>query len=114
MALFGDIDRKVAEIETKQGAHTYAKAKVKIDRLLELQAERLLAIRTQEELEALSATLTLQATTISGEIRMKLQALLNKLQAPMNALYKSIQGGVAAQLYLKLPAKMTPISSDSI
>ena len=105
MALFGDIDRKVAEIETKQGAHTYAKAKVKIDRLLELQAERLLAIRTQEELEALSATLTLQATTISGEIRMKLQALLNKLQAPMNALYKSIQGGVAAEIHLKLPAE---------
>ena len=64
---------------------------MKIDRLLELQAERLLGIRTQEELETLSAALTLQATTISGEIRLKLQALLNRLQSPMNTLYKSIQ-----------------------
>ena len=104
-ALLDNLDRKIAEIEAKQGTSTYAKAKGKIDRLLELLAERLLAVRTQEELEVLSKTLALQATTISGKIRMKVQALLGELEAPMNSLYRSIQGGPAAEVYLKLPAE---------
>ena len=36
---------------------------------------------------------------------MKVQALLGELEAPMNSLYRSIQGGPAAEVYLKLPAE---------
>nr|WP_166309226.1 AAA family ATPase [Bradyrhizobium sp. 2S1]MCK7664886.1 AAA family ATPase [Bradyrhizobium sp. 2S1] len=104
-ALLGKLGTKIADIEAKQGDQTYAKAKVKIDRLLELQAERLLAIRTQEELRSLSEALTAQATTISGEIRKKVQALLDKLQTPMNNIYKVIQGAGAAPIRLELPAE---------
>jgi energy-coupling factor transporter ATP-binding protein EcfA2 len=104
-ALLGELGTKIANIEAKQGDHTYAKAKIKIDPLLELQAERLLAIRTQEELGSLSDALTAQATAISSEIRKKVQALLNKLQTPMNDIYKVIQGAGAASIRLELPAE---------
>jgi hypothetical protein len=104
-ALLGELGTKIADIEAKQGDHTFVKAKLKIDRLLELQAERLLAIRTQEELGNLSDALTAQATMISGEIRKKVQALLNKLQTPMNDIYKVIQGAGAAPIRLELPAE---------
>jgi len=104
-ALLGKLGAKIADIEAKQGDHTYAKAKVKIDRLLELRSERLLATRIQEELGKLSNGLTAQATTISGEIRKKVQALLDKLQTPMNDIYKVIQGAGAAAIRLELPAE---------
>ena len=68
-ALLATLYEMIAEIETKQGDHTYAKAKSKIDRLLELRDDRVLALRTQAELEKLSWALTDQATTISAEIR---------------------------------------------
>lgn len=105
LTLLTQLSAKIADIETNQGEHTYAKAKAKIDRLLELQSEHLLATRTQQELEKLSEALTLQATTISGEIRKKVQALLDKLQRPMNDIYRMIQGAGAAQIRLELPAE---------
>ena len=37
--LLAALDQTIADIESKQGDHTYSKAKAKIDRLLELQAE---------------------------------------------------------------------------
>ena len=104
-ALLGELSAKIADIEVKQGDHTYAKATVKIDRLLELQDERQLAIRVQEELEKLSDGLTAQASMISTEIRKKVQALLDKLQTPMNDIYKLIQGAGAAPIRLELPAE---------
>jgi ABC-type lipoprotein export system ATPase subunit len=95
------LDQVIADIETKQGDHTYVKAKAKIDHLLELQAEHDLVLRTQEELANLSGALTAQATMISCEIRKKVQVLLDKLQTPMNDIYKLIQGaGVPIRLEL--------------
>ncbi len=43
------------------------------------------------------------ATTISGEIRQKVQSLLNRLQAPINDIYQRIQGENAALIRLELP-----------
>lgn len=99
------LDQAIAAIESKQGDHTYAKAKTKIDRVLDLQAERDLALRTREELVKLSDALTAQAVTVSTEIRKKLQALLDTLQMPMNEIYKLIQGASAVPIRLELPAE---------
>lgn len=103
--LLATLDRAITEIESKQGDHTYIKAKAKIDGLLELQTERDLALRTRDELGKLSDALTAQATIISAEIRKKVQALLDKLQTPMNDIYKLIQGAGAAPIRLELPAE---------
>lgn len=103
--LLATLDRAITDIESKQGDHTYIKAKAKIDRLLELQTERDLALRTRHELGKLSDALTAQATIISAEIRKKVQALLDKLQTPMNDIYKVIQGAGAAPIRLELPAE---------
>ncbi len=99
------LDLTIADIESKQGEHTYIKAKAKIDRLLELQTERDLARRTAEELGKLSDALTVQSAIISAEIRKKVQALLDKLQTPMNDFYKLIQGAGAIPIRLELPAE---------
>jgi recombinational DNA repair ATPase RecF len=99
------LDKAISEIEAKQGDHTYIKAKAKIDRLLELEGERNLALRTSEELGTLSEALTAQAATISAEIRKKVQALLDKLQTPMNDIYKMIQGAGAKPIRLELPGE---------
>jgi hypothetical protein len=103
--LLAALDMLIADIETKQGDHTYAKAKTKIDRLLELQTECILAERTKSELEKLSEALTAQATAISAEIRKEVQALLDKLQAPMKDIYRRIQGEAAAPIRIELPAE---------
>jgi energy-coupling factor transporter ATP-binding protein EcfA2 len=99
------LDKAIADIESKQGEHTYLKAKTKIDRLLELQIDRDLAIRTRDELRTLSSALTEQAKIISAEIRKKVQSLLDKIQTPMNELYKLIQGAGAKPIRLELPAE---------
>lgn len=99
------LNKVIAEIEAKQGDNTYAKAKARIDRLLELETERDLALKTQEELEKLSEALLAQAATISGKIRKKVQALLDKLQTPMNDIYKLIQGTSATPIRLELPSE---------
>lgn len=99
------LDQAIADIESKQGDHTYIKAKAKIDRFRELQTERDLALRTRGELGKLSDALTAQATIVSAEIRKKVQALLDKLQAPMNDIYKLIQGAGATPIRLELPAE---------
>ena len=104
-ALLATLDQAIADIEAKQGDHTYIKAKAKIDRLVELQTERYLALRTRDELVKLSDALTAQAATVSAEIRKKVQALLDKLQTPMNEIYKLIQGGGATPIRLELPAE---------
>ena len=95
----------IVEIESKQGDHTYIKAKAKIDRLLDLQAERQLTRRTGKELGKLSEALTVQSAIISAEIRKKVQALLDKLQTPMNEIYTLIQGAGATRIRLELPAE---------
>ncbi len=103
--LLGALDQAITHIESKQGDHTYIKAKAKIDRLQELQAERDLGLRTHDELVKLSDALTAQAGTVSAEIRKKVQALLDKLQTPMNDIYKVIQGVGATPIRLELPAE---------
>jgi ABC-type lipoprotein export system ATPase subunit len=99
------VDQEITEIQDKQGDHTYIKAKTKIDRLLELRAERELAERTQVELGRLSEKLTADAAIISAEIRKKMQTLLDKLRTPMNTIYKLIQGPRAAPIRLELPSE---------
>jgi len=93
----------IEEIEKRQGEHTYAKALAKLDRLVTLKAEHALAERTRSELTKLSNTLNAQAIFISGEIRKKLQALLDGLRVPTNEIYKQIQGDKAAHIRLELP-----------
>lgn len=99
------LNKSIAEIETKQGDHTYLKAKAKIDLLLEMQFEHDLALRTQEELRKLSDGLTVQAAAISGEIRKKVQTMLDRLQTPMNDIYKLIQVAGAQPIRLELPTQ---------
>ena len=103
--LLANLDQAISDIEAKQGDHTYIKAKAKIDRLLELEGERNVALRTSEELRKLSEALTAQATTVSAEIRKTVQALLDKLQTPMNDIYKMIQGAGAKPIRLELPGE---------
>ncbi|MDB5813850.1 MAG: hypothetical protein JWN23_967 [Rhodocyclales bacterium] len=103
--MMGSLDQSIAEIEMKQGDHTYLRAKAKIDRLLELTEERDLALRTGGELLKLSDALTTQSTVISAEIRKKVQALLDQLQKPMNDVYKMIQGDGAKPIRLELPGE---------
>lgn len=100
-----DLDQTIANIQAKQGDHTYIKAKAQIDRLLTLRDERDLALRTSKELTALSEALTAQSATISAEIRKKVQSLLDKLQTPMNDIYKMIQGAAARPIRLELPGE---------
>ncbi len=103
-SLVVNLDRRISEIEDNQGEHTYSKAKAKIDRLLELQENRDLALKTQTELAALSDSLIEQANAISTDIRKKVQTLLDILQAPMNSIYRQIQGDHAAPIHLELPS----------
>jgi predicted ATPase len=100
-----DLDRDIADIEAKQGEHTWGKAKTSIDRLLKIQKEVELATRTTEELSALHEALVSQATLVSGKIREKVQSLLDTLQAPMNDIYKEIQGDNAKPIRLELPSE---------
>lgn len=99
------LNKNITGIEAKQGDHTYLKAKAKIDRLLEMRVEHDLALRTQEELRKLSDSLTVQAATISGEIRKNVQALLDRLQTPMNDIYQGIQVAGAQPIRLELPTE---------
>lgn len=99
------LDQQIAEIEEKQGEHTWVKAKASIDRLLKLQADVALATRITEELTALHDALGTQATLVSGKIREKVQSLLDTLQTPMNDIYKEIQGDNAKPIRLELPGE---------
>lgn len=100
------LDKDIATIEARQGEHTYVKAKTIIDRLLELNAERKLALVTKNQMVKLSEALTALGTEISASIREKLQTLLDKLQVPMNKLYSVIQGPNATTVHLKLPSEV--------
>jgi ABC-type lipoprotein export system ATPase subunit len=97
------LDQTIIDIESKQGDHTYIRAKAKISRLLEMQTERDLAVRTLFEMGRLSDSLTEQAAILSAQIRNKVQALLDKLRTPMNGIYQLIQGADAVPIRLELP-----------
>jgi predicted ATPase len=99
------LNQEIAHIEEKQGEHTWLKANATIDRLLKLQRDVALATRTTEELTALHDSLCTQAALVSGKIREKVQSLLDTLQAPMNAIYKEIQGDNAKPIRLELPGE---------
>lgn len=100
-----DLDHEIADIEAKQGEHTWVKVKASIDRLLNLQKDVALATRTTEQLTTLHEALVAQATLVSGKIREKVQSLLDTLQAPMNDIYKEIQGANAKPIRLELPSE---------
>jgi predicted ATPase len=99
------VDQEIAEIEEKQGEHTWVKAKFSIDQLLKLKKGVALATRTTEELTALLNALADQAMLVSGKIREKVQSLLDTLQTPMNEIYKEIQGVNAKPIRLELPGE---------
>lgn len=99
------LNQDIADIEEKQGEHTWVKANASIDRLLKLQTDVALATRTTEELTALHDALGTQATIVSSKIREKVQSLLDTLQAPMNDIYKEIQGDNAKPIRLELPGE---------
>ncbi len=99
------LNQEIADIEEKQGEHTWVKVKVSIDRLLKLQTDLALATRTTEKLTALHEALGTQAMLVSGKIREKVQSLLDTLQAPMNDIYKEIQGDKARPIRLELPGE---------
>lgn len=99
------LDQEIADIEEKQGEHTWVKAKASIDRLLKLRTDVALATRNTEALTALHDALCTQATLVSGKIREKVQSLLDTLQGPMNDLYKEIQGENAKPIRLELPGE---------
>jgi hypothetical protein len=103
--LLEKVDQTIGAIQAKQGEHTYPRVKAKIEGLLSLQSERQLAIRTQEELGKLSASLSVQASIISAEIRKRVEALLATIQSPMNAIYQQIQGNNAVPIRLELPSE---------
>jgi hypothetical protein len=103
--LVGIVEAQAAEISARQGDHTYARARLKVDRLRELMDDRAMAASTLAELDGMSQELTLQATFISGEIRAKIQALLDGLQAPLNRIFTAIQGTRAVPIRLELPAE---------
>lgn len=103
--LVSDLNQAITDIEAKQGDHTYIKANRKIDLLLEMQADRDRALRTQDELRKLSDALIAQATMISSAMRKKVQAQLDRLQTPTNDIYKLIQGADAQPIRLELPAE---------
>lgn len=98
-----ELDRSICEIEQRQGENTYIKAKAKIERLLDLKADWLLAERTTQELSEISEELEEQAAFITGEIRNKVQSMLDSLQGPANEIYRLIQGDRAVPLRLELP-----------
>ena len=101
--LLDKVDDDIIKIESKQGDHTFAKAKAKIDRIFDLITERRFILRTEIELNKLNDGLTEQSRYISAQIRVKVQDLLNMLQAPMNEIYKAIQGPIAKPIRLELP-----------
>ncbi len=102
-ALNTNLDAQIQAVKDQQGEHTYLKALATVRRFLEMATERALAARTREELKALSESLTTQAAFITAAIRQKVQALLDTLQIPMNAIYREIQGDGAAPVRLELP-----------
>lgn len=99
------LNQDIADIEENQGEHTWGKAKASIDRLLKLQTDVALAMRTTEQLTALRDALDIQASFVSGKIREKVQLLLDTLQAPMNEIYREIQGENAKVIRLELPSE---------
>jgi energy-coupling factor transporter ATP-binding protein EcfA2 len=104
-ALVKRLDKSIAAIAEKQGDNTYAKVLVKLQELIELGDDRRAGARKTAELEKLSASLVKQAQFISQEIRKKVQAVLDTLQDPVNAIYREIQRDGAAPVRLELPAE---------
>uniref|UniRef100_UPI000B17E547 hypothetical protein n=1 Tax=Caulobacter sp. CCH5-E12 TaxID=1768770 RepID=UPI000B17E547 len=102
-ATLADVDSRIASIVEKQGEHTYAKAKAKLERLITLADEHALATRTNTELSSLSEALVEQSNFVTTKIRAKVQSLLDGLQGPINAIYSTIQGAGASLVKLELP-----------
>lgn len=103
--LIKELDEKVAAIEAKQGENNYVKALGKLEDLLELAEDRKRAMRTVAERERLASELNTQAAFIAREIRQEVQARLDTLQAPINDIYRQIQGDDAAPIRLELPSE---------
>lgn len=102
-ALGVSLTGEIKAIEAKQGDATYARAWALVSSVLDLKRERLLSERLKAELEKLNEELAVQAGVVSSEIRAAVQALLDLLNAPMNAIYKAVQGKKARPVRLQLP-----------
>jgi DNA repair exonuclease SbcCD ATPase subunit len=97
------LDEAIAEIEQRQGEHTYGKAIKTIDDLVRLSSERNTAEDNAAELNRLHEQLVEQTTYVSGQIREHVQELLDELRRDMNELYSLIQGDSAVPVRLELP-----------
>jgi uncharacterized protein YhaN len=95
---------KIADIQKRQGENTYAKARAKIESLLEINDQEQSRTRISKEMAKLLGALNEQATLISNEIRKNVQTLLDLLRGPTNDLYKAIQGEDAVPVRLELPS----------
>lgn len=98
-----DLEKNITGIESNQGEQTYAKAKRKIDALIEIGNEHAEAKRISQELQGLANALSTQTATVDGAIRQKVQSLLDRLQTPMNEIFVAIQGDKAPPIKLELP-----------
>jgi hypothetical protein len=97
------IAASIDAIEKRQGENTYNKVRTRIDALIELAADDELRTKTHGELLRLQDSLNTQAAFVSGEIRKKVQGLLDTVRKPLNEIYAAIQGAEAAPVYLELP-----------
>lgn len=102
-AYTGGLDAQIKAIADHQGESTYAKVLSLVRDLVELGADHAAAARKTAELEKIARALDDQAHFISTEIRRKVQAVLDSLQAPINAIYREIQREGAVPIRLELP-----------
>ncbi len=100
-SMLSELDKEIASIEARQGENTYGKALAKIERLFDIQINWRLA--TRRHIGSLLAELEDQAAFVGAEIRKKVQAMLDTIQAPANDIYKMIQGDRAVPIRLELP-----------
>lgn len=92
------------EIVASQGERTFAKALAKLDSLVEIKENILLATSIRTEREKLRASLEDAAATISHHISSQVEGMLGQLTSSLNRYYAAIQqsGGGDPVPYVRL------------
>lgn len=101
--LLSSTQRRIQEIEARQGESTYRKVIGQLDNLADLRKRLILEARTKGELGLLAIALDEQSVFVSGEIRKQVQALLDSLRGPVGDFYQQMQPNGAAAVRLELP-----------
>lgn len=97
------LDEDVAAILARQGNSTYVRVLRRLDELVTLADEREYAERMVAQFASLASALNEQAEFITRALRTEVQALVDTLQEPTNAIYRHIQGSEASRIRLELP-----------